>query len=59
MHNYNSKIMIGPKGLFFRLANTLVHQKSNGKPENMKPFVPTEYGLSADFVLTNYTKMKG
>ena len=31
----------------------------NGKPAQMKPFVPTEHGLSADFILTNFTKMKG
>lgn len=32
---------------------------SNGKPPAMKPFEPTEHGLTADFVLTNFTKMKG
>lgn len=45
-----------PLGL---LANTLRHELSNGKPPNIKPFVPSEYGLPSDFVLTNYTKMKG
>lgn len=32
---------------------------SNGKPPQMKPFNPVEHGLKPDFVLTNYTKMKG
>lgn len=32
---------------------------NNGKPKPMKPFEPLEYGLSKDFVLTNFTKMKG
>ena len=31
----------------------------NGKPPAMKPFDPVEHGLEADFVLTNFTKMKG
>ena len=32
---------------------------SNGKPPPMKPFEPVEHGLDANFVLTNFTKMKG
>ena len=32
---------------------------SNGKPPSMKPFNPVEHGLNQDFVLTNFTKMKG
>ena len=32
---------------------------NNGKPKLMKPFQPLDYGLSKDFVLTNFTKMKG
>ena len=51
--------MIGPKSLVKSLAQTLVQYKSNGKPENLKPFNPLDHGLSSDFVLTNYTKMKG
>jgi hypothetical protein len=31
----------------------------NGKPRAMKPFDPVEHGLKNDFVLTNFTKMKG
>jgi len=34
-------------------------QPSNGKPKPLKPFDPVSYGLSKDFVLTNFTKMKG
>lgn len=32
---------------------------TNGEPPRMKPFDPVEHGLKADFVMTNYTKMKG
>jgi hypothetical protein len=31
----------------------------NGKPPAMKRFDPLDYGLTSDFVLTNFTKMKG
>lgn len=40
------------------LAN-LRYYLTNGKPPKIKPFVPEDHGLSTDFVLTNYTKMKG
>lgn len=32
---------------------------SNGRPPEMPPFNPVEHGLSQDFILTNFTKMKG
>lgn len=32
---------------------------SHGKPPQMKPFDPLKYGLTSDFVMTNFTKMKG
>ena len=32
---------------------------SNGKPPAMAPFDPTQHGLDSNFVLTNFTKMKG
>jgi len=32
---------------------------ASGKPPLVRPFVPAEHGLKEDFVLTNYTKMKG
>lgn len=51
--------MIGLKSKINRLVLPLVHYKSNGKPQNYKPFNPVEHGLPSDFVLTNYTKMKG
>jgi len=41
-----------------RLARTL-NGLTSGKPPPVKPFVPAEHGLREDFVLTNYTKMKG
>jgi|JI6StandDraft_1071083.scaffolds.fasta_scaffold13653_7 hypothetical protein len=41
-----------------RLARTL-YRAASGKPPQVKPFLPAEYGLKEDFVLTNYTKMKG
>ncbi len=52
-------LMIGLKSKIHRLVLPLVHYKSNGKPQNYKPFNPVEHGLPSDFVLTNYTKMKG
>ena len=32
---------------------------ANGKPPSLPRFKPEEHGLRADFVLTNFTKMKG
>ena len=32
---------------------------SHGKPPNQEPFNPSQYGLSSDFIMTNFTKMKG
>ena len=32
---------------------------SNGKPPALAPFDPTQHGLDGNFVLTNFTKMKG
>ena len=31
----------------------------NGRPPVMPPFDPVQHGLSKDFILTNFTKMKG
>jgi len=31
----------------------------NGRPPMMTPFNPVEHGLSSEFILTNFTKMKG
>jgi hypothetical protein len=31
----------------------------NGKPPILPPFNPIEHGLSKDFILTNFTKLKG
>ncbi len=31
----------------------------NGRPIELAPFKPEDHGLSSDFVLTNFTKMKG
>lgn len=51
--------MIGLKHRAHRLVFSVVQSKSNGKPKNMKPFDPLDHGLPKDFILTNYTKMKG
>lgn len=51
--------MIGLRRQTKNLVQRLVLFQSNGKPQQMKPFDPVEHGLPADFVLTNYTKMKG
>lgn len=40
-------------------AFSQLNTPSNGKPAPMKPFLPTEHGLSEGFLLTNFTKMKG
>lgn len=31
----------------------------NGRPPIMPHFNPLDHGLSSDFILTNFTKMKG
>lgn len=45
-------------GLFNQYIKVMF-STSNGKPKADKPFHPPDYGLSPDFVLTNFTKMKG
>lgn len=52
-------MIFGLKNKFKNLLLPIVQYKSNGKPHNIKPFDPVDHGLPADFVLTNYTKMKG
>lgn len=52
-------MIFGLKHKFNSLLLPLVQYRSNGKPQKMKIFDPVEHGLPADFVLTNYTKMKG
>ena len=32
---------------------------ANGKPPSVPPFDPIQHGLDANFILTNFTKMKG
>ena len=32
---------------------------ANGKPPPVAPFDPVKHGLDANFILTNFTKMKG
>ena len=39
-----------------RLSTSL---PANGKPPPRAPFEPTQHGLDGNFVLTNFTKMKG
>lgn len=51
--------MFGLKHKLRSLLLPIAQYKSNGKPQKMKPFDPVSHGLPADFVLTNYTKMKG
>jgi hypothetical protein len=41
------------------LTALLTRLASNGKQVKMKPFNPAEHNLPPDFILTNYTKMKG
>ena len=47
----------GPGNLSRALFSTSL--PSNGKPPALAPFDPTQHGLDANFVLTNFTKMKG
>lgn len=51
--------MFGLKHKAHSLVFSLVQFQSNGKPKPMKPFNPLDHGLPKDFILTNYTKMKG
>ncbi len=37
----------------------LFSSMKNGRPVNCQPFNPVEHGLSEEFILTNFTKMKG
>ena len=46
-------------GRFQSLVLSAVRTFSKGKPPKMNPFSPQDHGLPHDFVLTNYTKMKG
>lgn len=48
------RMLVVPSRAFYSQAF-----QSNGKPPPMKPFEPVEHGLEANFVLTNFTKMKG
>ena len=49
-----------PRRLLCQLAASFSdNYPKNGKPPPMKPFDPVEHGLSPNFVLTNFTKMKG
>lgn len=52
-------MMLGLRGQTRNLTRLLAYSKSNGQPGQVRPFNPTEHGLPADFILTNYTKMKG
>jgi hypothetical protein len=42
-----------------RAAYSLSNIVNNGKPPPLPRFDPVSHGLNADFVLTNFTKMKG
>ena len=50
---------INLRGLTYQLRSPFSIYPLNGKPPKMKPFNPLDHGLSADFILTNFTKMKG
>lgn len=39
--------------------NTYAFSLDNGQPPNIPPFKPEDHGLSSDFIMTNFTKMKG
>lgn len=47
------------KGLTGKLKHGFSEFPTNGSPPAMGPFRPEEHGLSSDFILTNFTKMKG
>ena len=40
----------------FNVSSTIT---TNGRPAQRKPWNPVDHGLSADFVLTNFTELKG
>ena len=50
---------MGRSTLIQRVAYSLSSKVNNGKPPPLPRFDPVSHGLSADFVLTNFTKMKG
>ena len=43
----------------FGLNKFSSNKVDNGRPPNQIPFKPEDHGLSHDFILTNFTKMKG
>lgn len=51
--------LLGRRSVVLSKASYSQGFPSNGKPPPMKPFEPVEHGLDANFVLTNFTKMKG
>ncbi len=60
--SYNFISMLSGKsklisGISSRLFSSV--KLDNGRPPVMAPFNPEDHGLSKDFILTNFTKMKG
>jgi hypothetical protein len=47
------------RGLASRLGYSFSTYPPNGKPPPMPIFDPVDHGLRSDFILTNFTKMKG
>jgi hypothetical protein len=46
--------------LFFKKGtNKYAFSLDNGQPPNLPPFKPEDHGISPDFIMTNFTKMKG
>jgi len=39
--------------------NQFAFSLDNGQPPDLPPFKPEDHGLRPDFILTNFTKMKG
>ena len=35
------------------------YKKAVGAPDKRKPFIPEEHGLESDFLLTNFSDLKG
>lgn len=47
------------RALCSQLGYSFSAYPSNGKPPPTRPFDPVEHGLRSDYILTNFTKMKG
>jgi hypothetical protein len=53
------RVSSGLKGIASRLRYSFGSFPSNGKPPPVPRFDPADHGLRSDYILTNFTKMKG